>query len=76
MAEIQLIGRAASPGLAFGPVAVLTAAVAGRMASEDPEQEAAALRAAIGGARAQLAEQIKMIQSEAADILEFQAAML
>jgi phosphotransferase system enzyme I (PtsI) len=76
VAEIQLIGRAASPGLAFGPVAVLTAAVAGRMASEDPEQEAAALRSAIEGARAELAEQIKTIQSEAADILEFQAAML
>lgn len=75
MAEIQLIGRAASPGLAFGPVAVLTAAVAGRMASEDPSRRPQRCGRRLG-ARAQLAEQIKTIQSEAADILEFQAAML
>src|SRR2546430_3967789 len=76
MAEIHLIGRAASPGLAIGPVTMLTAAVARRTASDDPAQEAAALRAAIEGARAELAEQIKTIQGEVADILEFQVAML
>ena len=44
MAEIHLTGRAASPGLAIGPVTVLTAAVARRTASDDPAQEAAALQ--------------------------------
>lgn len=76
MTEIQLTGRAASPGLAIGPVTTLTAAVARRTASEDPAQEAAALRAAIEGARAEIAAQIKTIQGEVADILEFQVAML
>ena len=76
MAEIHLIGRAASPGLAIGPVTMLTAAVARRTASDDPAQEAAALRAAIEGARAEITEQIKTIQGEVADILEFQVAML
>jgi phosphotransferase system enzyme I (PtsI) len=74
--EIQLTGRAASPGLAIGPVTVLTASVAKRTASEDPAQEAAALRTAIEGARAEIAEQIKAVQGEVADILEFQVAML
>ncbi|WP_368367112.1 phosphoenolpyruvate--protein phosphotransferase [Bradyrhizobium commune] len=55
---------------------MLTAAVAGRIASEDPAQEAAALRAAIEGARGEVAGLIKTIQGEAAEILEFQAAML
>src|SRR4051812_36434936 len=55
---------------------MLTAAVAKRTASEDPAQEAAALRTAIEGARAEIAEQIKTMQGEVADILEFQVAML
>src|SRR5256714_5254303 len=55
---------------------MLTAAVARRTASDDPAQEAAALRAAIEGARAEIAEQIKTIQGDVADILEFQVAML
>src|SRR5438034_9867826 len=55
---------------------MLTAAVTRRTASDDPAQEAAALRAAIEGARAEIAEQIKTIQGEVADILEFQVAML
>lgn len=76
MAEIQLTGRAASPGLAIGPVTVLTASVARRTASEDPAQEAAALRSAIEGARAEITEQIKTMRGTVADILEFQVAML
>src|SRR5439155_20078870 len=63
-------------GLAIGPDSMLTIAVAKRTASEDPAEEAAALRAAIEGARAEIAEQIKTIQGELADILEFQVAML
>lgn len=76
MAEIYLIGHAASPGLAIGPVTMLTAAVTRRIASDDPAQEAAALRVAIEGAKTDLAEQIKSIQGEMADILGFQVAML
>jgi phosphotransferase system enzyme I (PtsI) len=76
VAEIHLNGLAASPGLAIGPVAMLTATVARRTASDDPAQEAAALRVAIEGARAELAEQIKTSHGEVADILEFQVAML
>jgi len=76
VAETYLVGRVASPGLAIGPVTMLTAAVTRRAASEDPAQEAAALREAIEGARAEIAKQIKTIQGEVVDILEFHAAML
>ena len=76
MSEIHLSGRAASPGLAIGPVTMLTAAVARRSAIGDPPQEAAALRAAIESATAEIAGLIKTVQGEAADILEFQVAML
>ena len=76
MTEIHLTGRAASPGLAIGPVAVLTAAVARRTASGDPAREAAALKAAIEGATADISELIATVQGEAAGILEFQVAML
>jgi phosphotransferase system enzyme I (PtsI) len=74
--EIHLTGRAASPGLAIGPVTVLTAAVARRTATGDPAREAVALKAAIEGATAEVAELIATVQGEAADILEFQVAML
>jgi phosphotransferase system enzyme I (PtsI) len=74
--EIHRTGRAASPGLAIGPVTMLTASVIRRTASDDPAQEAAALRAAIEGAAAEIAVQIKANQGEVADILEFQVAML
>lgn len=76
MAEIHLTGRAASPGLAIGPVTVLTAVIAKRTASGDPAQEAAALQAAIERATAEIAELIRTVQGEVADILEFQVAML
>jgi phosphotransferase system enzyme I (PtsI) len=74
--EIHLTGHPASPGLAVGPVAVLTHAVASRAAKGDPAQEAAALKAAIEGAAAELAELIATVHGEAAEILEFQVAML
>lgn len=76
MTEIEFTGRAASPGLALGPVTMLTASVARRTASDDPAQEAAALRAAIEGARAEIAGLIERHQGEVADVLEFQVAML
>jgi phosphoenolpyruvate-protein phosphotransferase (PTS system enzyme I) len=74
--EIHLIGRPASPGLAIGPVTMLTAAVAKRTAVGDPAQEAAALQAAIEAATAEIAALIETVQGEVADILEFQVAML
>jgi len=74
--EIHLTGHPASPGLAIGPVAVLTTEVASRATKGDPAQEAAALKAAIEGAAAELAELIATVHGEAAEILEFQVAML
>ncbi|MEA2887352.1 MAG: phosphoenolpyruvate-protein phosphotransferase system enzyme [Bradyrhizobium sp.] len=76
MTEIHRTGRAASPGLAIGPVTVLTAAVASRRAAGDPAQETAALKAAIEAATADLAELVEAEQGDAADILQFQVAML
>jgi phosphoenolpyruvate-protein phosphotransferase (PTS system enzyme I) len=74
--EIHLTGRAASPGLAIGPVTVLTVAVESRTAIGNPAQETAALKTAIEGATAELAELVEAVQGEAADILGFQVAML
>ncbi|MBR0693437.1 phosphoenolpyruvate--protein phosphotransferase [Bradyrhizobium lablabi] len=76
MAEIHLNGLIASPGLAIGPVTMLTTTVARRTASDNPTQEATALRVAIESARTEIAEQIKTSRGEVADILEFQVAML
>jgi phosphotransferase system enzyme I (PtsI) len=76
VSEIHLSGRPASPGLAIGPVVVLTVAVQNRTAIGDPAQEAAALRAAIEAATAEIAKMIASVQGEVADILEFQVAML
>jgi phosphotransferase system enzyme I (PtsI) len=74
--EIHRTGRTASPGLAIGPVTVLTVAVESRRTPGDPAQESVALKAAIEGATAELAELVEAEQGEAADILEFQVAML
>jgi phosphoenolpyruvate-protein phosphotransferase (PTS system enzyme I) len=74
--EVHLTGRPAAPGLAIGPVTLLTAAVADRSAVGDPTQEASALQAAIKAAAADIAGLIATVQGEAVDILEFQVAML
>lgn len=76
MGEIHLTGHPASPGLAIGPVAMLTRAVVSRAAKDDPAQEAAALKAAIERAAAELAELIATVHGDAAEILQFQVAML
>jgi len=76
VSEIHLTGRPASPGLAIGPIIVLTAAVENRTAIGDPAQEAIALQAAIEAAIAEIAKMIATVQGEVADILEFQVAML
>jgi phosphotransferase system enzyme I (PtsI) len=74
--EIHLTGRAASPGLAIGPVTVLTTAAARRTATGDPARETVALKTAIEGATAEISKLIATVQDEVADILEFQVAML
>src|SRR4030081_3650320 len=74
--EIHLTGRAASPGLAIGPVTVLMVAAESRRTRGDAGQETAALKAAIEAATAAPAGLIEAEQGEAADILEFQVAML
>ncbi len=76
MAEIHLTGRAASPGLAIGPVTVLTSAIARRTRIGDSAQETVALQAAIETATAEIAGVIETVQGEVADILEFQVALL
>jgi phosphoenolpyruvate-protein phosphotransferase (PTS system enzyme I) len=76
VAEIHLNGRAASSGLAIGPVSVLTVAVARRTATGDPAQEAVALKEAIEAAAADIVKLIGAVDGDVADILEFQVAML
>jgi phosphoenolpyruvate-protein phosphotransferase (PTS system enzyme I) len=74
--EIHLTGRPASPGLAIGPVTVLTTPAERRTAAGDPAQETAALKAAIERASAELSALAEALVGEAAEILEFQVAML
>ena len=75
--EIHLTGRAASPGLAIGPVTMLTAAVAqrGRRAAI-PRRRRRHCGRRLKARAAEIAELIETSQGEAADILEFQVAML
>src|SRR5262249_26923402 len=77
MSEVRLSGRAASPGLAIGPVVSMapTASVS-REPSGDPVKEADELRAAIAAAAVGLGELMERSEGEAADILSFQVAML
>jgi phosphoenolpyruvate-protein phosphotransferase (PTS system enzyme I) len=76
MTEIHLTGRAASSGLAIGPVTLLTTAVAKRTDVGDPAHETAALQAAIEAATAEIVGLIATVQGEVVDILEFQVAMI
>ena len=78
MGELRLIGRAASPGLALSRLFVLGEASKEPVARPlgDPGAEAAALRAAIAKAIAQLEEVSKSAEADAQAILEFQIAML
>ena len=76
VAEIRLTGRAASSGLAIGPVIMLTSGGARRTTVGDPSQEAAALQAAIEAATAEIVGLMETVQGEVANILEFQVALL
>lgn len=72
----ELIGRAASPGLAAGPVVVVDVLAGDVAASGDPHAEAANLTRALETASAQIAGLMETVEPEAAEMLEFQLAML
>lgn len=72
----ERIGRAAAPGIASGPVVRVDQAVAMREPSGDPARERADLEAAIAAAIAAIAALAGTVEGDAADILEFQIAML
>lgn len=69
-------GRPASPGLAAGPLVFLDRPRGTRRASGDPAREREDLRAAISGAIEALRTLADKAGGDAADILEFQVAML
>jgi phosphotransferase system enzyme I (PtsI) len=73
----ELRARPAAPGLALGPLAILPDDLRARRTAGDPATEAAALTAALTGARADLARLAAASwESRAAEILEVQIAML
>lgn len=69
-------GRPASPGLAAGPLVLLDRPRGTRRASGDPARERADLEAAIAGAVNAVRTLAEATGGDAAEILEFQAAML
>ncbi len=76
MGERHHRGRAASPGIAAGPVVVLAATEVLHRGAGSVDEEAAALRAAMVGAVADLAALAERSDDEAAGILQFQIALL
>jgi phosphotransferase system enzyme I (PtsI) len=78
VAELRLIGRPASPGLALSRLFVLADAsrAAASRPAEDPEREAERLRKAIADAITELEQVASQADEDARDILEFQIAML
>jgi phosphotransferase system enzyme I (PtsI) len=76
MGELRLSGRAASGGFAAGPVAIVCGGAAAVRGGGDPAAEAEALQKAIAGALDQLAKLSADADSDGADILAFQIAML
>ena len=76
MVERRLIGRMASPGFASGPLVIVSSTPPVRREIGDPSGEARALRDAIGAALEQLARLVEDAETDGADILSFQIAML
>jgi len=76
MPEARHRGRPAAPGFAAGRVVALGTAVGTRRAGGDPAREAAALRAAMAKAAAELATLAAGAPNDAAGILGFQIALL
>ncbi len=73
---VTLTGRPAAPGFAEGPVVTLAARTATRRRAGTPAEERAALAAALATARDDLAALAAASEGDAADILEFQIALI
>ena len=71
-----LSGRPASPGFAAGPLVVQAERAHGRRRAGSPAEERAALQAALATAAADLAALAAQASGDAADILEFQIALI
>jgi phosphoenolpyruvate-protein phosphotransferase (PTS system enzyme I) len=76
MAELRVSGRVASGGFAAGPVAVFSTDAGTARLAREPVAETHALRSAIASALEQLGDLAGKAQSDGADILAFQIAML
>jgi phosphotransferase system enzyme I (PtsI) len=76
MDELRLIGRSASAGFAVGPIALLSRFNVMVRKGGEPAAEAAALRDAIATALKHLSQLAAHANSDGADILAFQIAML
>ncbi len=71
-----LSGRPASPGFAAGPLVVQAERTGGRRRAGSPVEERTALQAALATAAADLATLAAEASGDAADILEFQIALI
>jgi phosphotransferase system enzyme I (PtsI) len=76
VAEIQLQGRAAAPGLYVGPAVVVASLVSAKRVPGNPAEELATLTLAIGQARDEVAALVAGSAGEAVRIMEFQVALL
>jgi len=76
MAELRVSGRVASGGFAAGPVAVFSTDAGTARLAREPVAETQALRSAIASALEQLGDLAGKAESDGADILAFQIAML
>ena len=76
MARLELTGRPAAPGVAVGPLVRLDPQNVAARAAGTPSEERVALAAAIAAAIAEIARLAEQAGGDAAEILEFQIAML
>ena len=74
--RIELCGQTASPGIAAGPLVRLEATRTLHRAAHDKRSETSALLSAIAIARDQLAGLASISERDAADIIDFQIALL
>jgi phosphotransferase system enzyme I (PtsI) len=76
MARAELRGIPAAPGVAFGPLVRLDARPHAGRAAADPDTEATALNVAIADGVGELVSLAASVSADAAEIIEFQIAML
>jgi phosphotransferase system enzyme I (PtsI) len=76
MARAEIKGQPAAPGIAVGPLVRLPGTLVAARAAGEPAEEAAALERAIAAAAADLTALAEQSGGEAAEIIEFQVAML